>query len=82
MEESKSDALHCVIKSSRALIRISWLIITDVSEVISVPETSVIFNQLTRLKAREYCINFCRRESSGLKLHCLFVTHFSISENL
>jgi hypothetical protein len=61
--------LLTLIKYSLAISSVSWLKITDISGTISVPivtaligtkiepEKSVIFNQLTRLVAREYFIN-------------------------
>jgi hypothetical protein len=38
-----------------------------------VPETSVIFNQLTQLVAREDLINFGRLKTSNLKLELIFI---------
>jgi hypothetical protein len=42
MEESKLDALYCVINSSRAIIRVSWLKTTYVSGAISIPSGPAI----------------------------------------
>jgi hypothetical protein len=64
------------IERSRAIRRVSWLKVTNVSGTIPtpimrirydtskmVPETSVIFNQITRLRALEHFIKFTRRET-------------------
>jgi hypothetical protein len=71
MYDLKLSRRLTLIKPSQAVSRVSWLKLTDVSGTMSVPysravimrtemvsETSVIFNQLTRLIARE-----------GFKLH-------------
>jgi hypothetical protein len=58
-----------LLKYSRYSIQFSWLKATDVSGTISVPitsvrvpETSVIFNRLSLLIARQDIINFSRFE--------------------
>jgi hypothetical protein len=84
MYDLKLSQRLILIKISRAISRVSWLNITDISGTISVPiiravlmmgtdmgpETSVIFKQLSRLIARKDFINV--DYSVGRQILCFY----------